>query len=140
MKSRPMLTQSDVQRLLQEGESYARARSWNVTLAVCDDGGHALGLLRMDGASPFTARMAQEKGRTAALTRRESRHYEQVVKERNAFLSAPDLHGLIEGGLPVLVEGHCVGAVGVSGVKSTEDAQIAQAAISALLGGSEPAR
>lgn len=134
MLMRPALAQADVQLLLREAEAFARQQKWNVTIHVCDEGGHALGMIRMDGASPFTTEMAQSKARTAAITRRESKHYELVVKDRPAFLSAPNLQGMIQGGLPILVDGQCVGAVGVSGVQSSEDAQIAQAAIQALLG------
>jgi uncharacterized protein GlcG (DUF336 family) len=133
MQMRPSLSTSDVQLLLREAEAFARQRQWNVSVHICDDGGHALGMIRLDGASPFTAEMAQSKARTAALTRKESRHYEMVVKDRPAFLSAPNLQGMIQGGLPILVAGQCVGAVGVSGVQSAEDAQIAEAAIKALL-------
>ena len=73
-------------------------------------------------------------GLGAALGRRESKGYEDVINQgRTAFLSAPTLEGMLEGGVPVLVDGQCIGAVGVSGVKSNEDAQIARAAIAALL-------
>ena len=86
------------------------------------------------GATPASAQIAQAKARTAALMRRETLGVEQMINQgRTAFLSVPGLDGLLEGGVPVLVDGHCVGAVGVSGVKSTEDAQIARAGIAALL-------
>ena len=92
-----------------------------------------LWLQRLDGAPPISAQIAPAKARTAALGRRESRVYEEMINQgRVAFLSAPGLEGLLEGGLPILVDGHCLGAVGVSGVKSEQDAQVAKAGIAAL--------
>lgn len=135
MKTRPMLTADDVQRLLEAAREEALGQQWAVTIAVVDDGGHPLGLLRLDGASPFTGYMATEKARTAAMGRRESKGYEDIINNgRTAFLSAPVLKGTLEGGVPIVVEGHVVGAVGVSGVKSDQDAQVAKQAIARLLG------
>ena len=105
-----------------------------MTIAVVDDGGHLLALQRLDGAAPISSQIAPAKARTAALGRRESKVYEDMINQgRHSFLSAP-MEGLLEGGVPVLVDGHCLGAVGVSGVKSSEDAQIARAGIAALGG------
>jgi uncharacterized protein GlcG (DUF336 family) len=104
-----------------------------VTFAIVDDGGHLLWLQRLDGAAPISAEIAPAKARTAALGRRESKVYEDMINQgRTSFLSAPALQGMLEGGVPVMVGGQCAGAVGVSGVKSGEDAQIARAAIAAL--------
>jgi uncharacterized protein GlcG (DUF336 family) len=73
------------------------------------------------------------KARTAALGRRESRIYEEMINQgRMSFLSAPEVQGLLEGGVPIMLDGHCVGAVGVSGVKSAEDAEVARTGIAAL--------
>lgn len=84
-------------------------------------------------AAPVSAHIAPAKANTAALGRRESRIYEEMINGgRVSFLSAPDLKGLLEGGVPITKDGACLGAVGVSGVKSTEDAQIARAGIAAL--------
>jgi glc operon protein GlcG len=106
-----------------------------VTIAVVDDGGHLLGLSRLDGAAPLSAHIAPAKARTAALGRRESKAYEDMINQgRYSFLSAPLVEGLLEGGVPVTVEGHTIGAVGVSGVTSAQDAQVAKAGIAALLG------
>ncbi len=132
MNSKPCLALEDVRRIAQASEQEARQNGWAVTIAIVDDGGHLLWLQRLDGAAPVSAQIAPAKARTAALGRRESRVYEEMVNQgRVSFLSAP-LEGLLEGGLPILVEGQCVGAVGVSGVKSSEDAQIARAGIAAL--------
>jgi len=132
MKSKPCLTADDARRIAAASEAEALAHGWAVTIAIVDDGGHLLWLQRLDGAAPISARIAPAKAGTAALGRRESRVYEEMINQgRFSFLSAP-LEGMLEGGVPVLIEGHCVGAVGVSGVKSSEDAQIARAGIAAL--------
>ncbi len=133
MKTKPVLTLEDVRRVAAAAESHALAHDWAVTIAVVDDGGHLLWLQRLDGAPPISAQIAPAKARTAAVGRRESKVYEDVINQgRVSFLSAPTLEGMLEGGVPVLVDGHCIGAVGVSGVKSSEDAEIARAGIGAL--------
>jgi glc operon protein GlcG len=133
MKTRPMLALADVKRIAADAEAETLAHGWAVTIAVVDDGGHLLWLQRLDGAPPVSAQIAPAKARTAALGRRESRLYEEMINQgRTSFLSAPALEGMLEGGVPIVADGHCVGAVGVSGVKSAEDAQIAKAGIAAL--------
>lgn len=133
MQTKPFLTLDDVKKIAAGAEAEARANNWNVVISVVDDGGHLLWLQRMDGAAPISSQIAPAKARTAALGRRESKIYEDMINNgRVSFLSAPVLEGMLEGGVPVMVEGHCVGAVGVSGVKSSEDAQIARAGIAAL--------
>lgn len=133
MKTKPMLTLEDARRIASAAEAEAAAHGWAVVIAIADDGGHLLWLQRGDGAAPVSAEIAAAKARTAALGRRESKVYEDMINQgRSAFLSAPGLRGMLEGGVPILVDGQCVGAVGVSGVKSAEDAQIAKAGIAAL--------
>jgi len=133
MKTKPILTVDDARAIASAAEVEANKNSWAVTLAIVDDGGHLLWLQRLDGAAPISAEIAPAKARTAALGRRESKVYEDMINGgRMSFLSAPALQGMLEGGVPILVDGQCVGAVGVSGVKSTEDAQIARAGIAAL--------
>ena len=133
MKNRPYLLLADVQRIGDAARAEAAANGWAVTIAIVDDGGHLLWLQRLDDAAPASAHLGPAKARTAALGRRESRLYEEMINQgRVSFLSAPMLEGMLEGGVPILVDGHCVGAVGVSGVKSTEDAHIARAGIAAL--------
>jgi uncharacterized protein GlcG (DUF336 family) len=133
MNTKPSLTVEDARRIAAAAEAEARANTWAVTIAIADDGGHLLWLQRLDGAAPISAQIAPAKAQTAALGRRESRVYEEMINQgRTSFLSAPGLSGMLEGGLPILVDGVCVGAVGVSGVKSGEDAQIARAGIAAL--------
>lgn len=135
MKQKAVLTLEDVRTIAQAAEAEALRNHWAVTIAIVDDGGHLLWLQRLDGAAPISAHIAPAKAHTAALGRRETKVYEDIVNQgRTSFLSAPTIEGLLEGGVPVLVDGHCIGAVGVSGVKSVEDAQIAKAGIAALLG------
>ncbi|AZG07716.1 hypothetical protein EGT29_07405 [Pigmentiphaga sp. H8] len=133
MKTKHVLTADDVKKILAAAEAEALANKWAVSIAVVDDGGHLLGLLRLDGAPAISAHIAPSKAHTAALGRRESKVYEDVVNNgRTSFLSVPTIHGMLEGGVPVVVEGETIAAVGVSGVKSNEDAQIARAGIAAL--------
>ena len=129
-----VLTLADVRAIAQAAEAEALAQQWPVTIAIVDDGGHLLWLQRLDGAAAISAHIAPAKARTAALGRRESKVYEDVINQgRMSFLSAPLLDGMLEGGIPVMVDGQCVGAVGVSGVKSSEDAQVARAGIAGLV-------
>ena len=133
MKSRVALEVEDVQAALEAAKAEALKSSWVVSIAVVDDGGHPLGFLRLNEAAPLTAQIAFGKARTAALARRESKFYEDVVKNgRTAFLSVTDLTTL-EGAVPVMIANQCVGAVGVSGVKPDQDAQIANAGVRAIL-------
>jgi glc operon protein GlcG len=110
----------------------AQKNSWKVSIAIVDDSGAALLLERMEGAGPLTAEVAMSKARTSAATRRPSKVWEDRIKERPAFLMFPTGGVLIQGGLPIMHQDECVGAIGVSGVQSHEDEQIAQAGIKAL--------
>ncbi|MFM8511633.1 MAG: GlcG/HbpS family heme-binding protein [Betaproteobacteria bacterium] len=133
MNSKPYLSLEDVRRVAQAAEAEAMKNQWAVTIAITDEGGHLLWLQRLDGAPPVSAHIAPGKARTSALGRRESRVYEEIINQgRTSFLSAPTIDAMLEGGVPIMAQGHCIGAVGVSGVKSTEDAQIAKAGIAAL--------
>lgn len=133
MKNRPALELVDVKTIAAAAEAEALKNQWAVSIAIVDDGGHLLWLQRLDGAPPISAHIAPAKANTAALGQRESRVYEETINGgRVSFLSAPDLKGMLEGGVPIVKDGAFLGAVGVSGVKSTEDAQIARAGIAAL--------
>ena len=133
MKNKSVLELADVKSIAAAAEAEALKNQWAVSIAIVDDGGHLLWLQRLDGAAPISSHIAPAKANTAALGRRESRIYEEVINGgRMSFLSAPDLKGMLEGGVPILKDGQCIGAVGVSGVKSTEDAQVARAGIAAL--------
>lgn len=133
MKTKVFLEMADVKAMAAASEAHALANQWAVTIAIVDDGGHLLWLQRLDGAPAISAHIAPAKAHTAALGRRESKVYEDVVNGgRSAFLSVPAVQGLLEGGVPIMKDGACIGAVGVSGVKSAEDAQIARTGIDAL--------
>ena len=132
MKTRSMLTLEDCRRISAAAEAEAVKNNWNVAIAILDDGGHLLHLIRMDGASPFNARTAVAKGKTAAETRRSTLVWEDRIKGgRNSMLGMPKITP-VQGGLPIVVDGTCIGGVGVSGVQSHEDEQIAKAGIDAL--------
>lgn len=131
MRNRPALTASDVQKMVAACKAEAEKNKWNVTIAVVDDAGYLLSLERMDGAGPMTAEVAAGKARTAAVTRRPTKFWEDRVKERPVFLKFPD-NLPIQGGVPIMHQGECVGAIGVSGVQSHEDEQIANAGVAVL--------
>jgi glc operon protein GlcG len=133
MKNKAFLELADAKLIAAAAEAEALKNQWAVTIAIVDDGGHLLWLQRLDGAAPISAHIAPAKAHTSALGRRESKVYEDVINQgRVSFLSAPTIEGLLEGGVPILKDGQTIGAVGVSGVKSNEDAQIARAGIAAL--------
>lgn len=135
MQTKPVLTLSDVNDILAAARSEAERNGWAVSIAVVDDGGHPLGLTRLDGATAISAYIAIEKARTSALGRRESKSYEGMVNGgRVAFLSVP-LTAMLEGGVPIVVNGQCIGAVGVSNVQPEQDAQIAHAGVSSIVVG-----
>lgn len=133
MKSKAVLESADVKLMAAAAEVEALKNQWAVTIAIVDDGGHLLHLQRLDGAPPISAHIAPSKANTAAMGRRESKVYEDVINGgRTSFLSAPYIQGMLEGGVPIVKDGQCIGAIGVSGVKSSEDAQIARAGMAAI--------
>ncbi|MGO1766459.1 MAG: heme-binding protein [Advenella sp.] len=133
MKTKSVLDQQDVQKILDAAAAHATQNNWAVTIAVTDDGGHLLGLKRLDGAAPISAHIAPAKAHTAALGQRETKGYEDMINNgRVSFLSAPAIEGMLEGGVPVIVDGQTIGAVGVSGVQASQDAEIAKAGIAAI--------
>ncbi len=134
MHTKSVLTSADVKKIAAAAEAEALANNWAVTIAIVDDGGHLLSLHRMDGCAPISAHIAPSKAKTAAMGRRETKIYEDIINNgRTAFLSVPYIDGMLEGGVPVVVDGQVIGAVGVSGVKSEQDAQVAKAGIAAVL-------
>ncbi|PXY00117.1 GlcG/HbpS family heme-binding protein [Halomonas sp. LBP4] len=132
MKTKSVLTLADVNAILDAAQQEAEANGWAVTIAVADDGGHLLGLRRLDGAPAMTPGIATEKARSSALGARETQLFEEMINGgRDAFLSVP-MQGLLSGGVPVLVDGQVAGTVGVSGVKPDQDVQIARAGVAAV--------
>jgi uncharacterized protein GlcG (DUF336 family) len=131
MRSRPCLTLEDCRKITAACEAEAKKNKWSVSIAILDDGGHVLMLTRMDGAAPVTAQIATEKGRSAAVSRRSTKVSEdRIAAGRVALLKMPVLP--VQGGVPIMHQGECVGAIGVSGVQSHEDEAICNAGIAAL--------
>ncbi len=131
MRTKPCLTLADVKKMLAACEAAAAKNKWAVSVAIVDDGGYLLALQRMDGASAITAEVSLGKARTSAMTKRPSKFFEDRIKERPAFAGFP-AGILIQGGVPLIHDNECVGAIGVSGVQSHEDEQVAQAGAAAL--------
>jgi glc operon protein GlcG len=131
MRNKPALTAADVHKMMAACRDEAAKNKWNVTIAVVDDAGYLLHLERLDGAGPMTAEVAAAKARTAAVTRRPTKVWEDLVKDRPVFLKFPE-NLPIQGGVPLMHQGDCVGAIGVSGVQSHQDEQIANAGVAAL--------
>jgi uncharacterized protein GlcG (DUF336 family) len=133
MRNKPALTASDVQQMAAACRAEAEKNKWNVTVAIVDDAGFLLYLERLDGAGPMTAEMATAKARTAAVTRRSTKAWEDMIKDRPVMMKFPD-NMPIQGGVPVMHQNECVGAIGVSGVQSQQDEQIAKAGAAAVGG------
>ncbi|HKG00700.1 MAG TPA: heme-binding protein [Xanthobacteraceae bacterium] len=131
MRNKPCLTAADVKTMMAACLAEAEKNKWSVSVAIVDDSGFLLSFLRMDGAPPISTEVSFGKARTSALTKRPSKFFEDRVKERPAFVNFP-AGILIQGGLPIIHQNECVGAIGVSGVQSHEDEQVAQAGIKAL--------
>jgi glc operon protein GlcG len=133
MQTKQVLSLSDVKKIAAAAERKALENNWAVAIAIVDEGGHLLWLQRLDGVAPISTYIAPAKAKTAALGCRESRIYEEMINNgRIAFVSVPEIEGVLEGGVPIMLNGQCLGAVGVSGVKSAEDAEIAKAGIAVL--------
>lgn len=131
MRTKSALTLTDAQKMLVAAKVEAEKQKWNVTVAVVDDAGRLLLLERMDGARPQTAEVATLKARSAAVTHRSGKVWEDTVKQRPGVIKFPDAFP-VQGGVPILHQGEVIGAVGVSGVQSHEDEQVAMAGIAAL--------
>ena len=131
MRTKPVLSSEDCDKIYAACKAEAQKNKWSVTVAIVDDGGHVLLLKRMDGAAPVTAEIAELKSRSAAISRRSTKVSEdRIAAGRVALLRMPPLP--VQGGVPIMVQGECVGAVGVSGVQSHEDEQVCNAGIAAL--------
>ncbi len=131
MRNKPSLMSADVKKTLAACEAEATKNNWAVAIAIVDDGGFLLGFTRMDGAALISAEVSLGKARTSAMTKRPSKFFEDRVKDRPAFVTFP-AGLLIQGALPIMHQNECVGAIGVSGVQSHEDEQIALAGVKAL--------
>jgi uncharacterized protein GlcG (DUF336 family) len=132
MITKPVLSLDDIKKIAAAAEAEAIKNNWAVTIAIVDDGGHLLWLQRLDGAAPLSSHIAPAKARLSALGRRETKIYEDMINGGRTSFVVPMVEAPLEGGVNIVVDGHTIGAVGVSGVKSSEDAQIAKAGIAAL--------
>jgi glc operon protein GlcG len=132
MRQKPALTSTDCHKMMAACIAEAQKNKWAVTIAIVDDSGAALLLERLDGAGAISATVAMGKAQTSALTKRPSKFFEDRVKERPGFVTFPTPGVMFQGGVPIVHQGECVGAIGVSGVQSHEDEQVAQAGVTAL--------
>lgn len=131
MRHKPSLTATDAEQMMLAARAEADRRGWKVSIAIVDEGGYLLRLDRLDGAGLQTPEVATMKARSAALSRMPTKRLEEITKERNGMLRFPDRLP-IQGGLPIMHDGECVGGIGVSGVQSSEDEEVAAAGIAAL--------
>jgi glc operon protein GlcG len=130
MKTKPVLTMQDCEKIQVAARAEAVKNKWNVTIAIVDDGGHLLSLIRGDGAPPVSAEIAEMKAHGAAVARRSTKVSEDRIASRPALVKMPVLP--VQGGVPILHQGECVGGIGVSGVQSHEDEIVCNAGIAAL--------
>jgi uncharacterized protein GlcG (DUF336 family) len=131
MRTKPCLTSADARQMMAACLAEAERNSWNVTIAIVDDSGTLLSLERMDGAPAISATVAPDKAKASALTKQTTKFWEDRVKERPAFANFP-AGSLIQGAVPIIHQGECVGGIGVSGVQSSQDEQVARAGLTAL--------
>ena len=132
MRTKPCLSLTDVQKILAACEAEAVKNRWNVAIAIVDDSGSVILLERLDGCGAISSDVAVKKAQTAALTKRPTKFFEDRVKERPGFVTFPTPGVMFQGGLPLVHQNECVGAIGVSGVQSHEDEQVAQAGVNVL--------
>src|SRR4051794_34633225 len=126
------ITLEAAKQMAAAGETEARKNGWNVAIAVVDAGGGLILFHKLDETQPGSIAVAQGKARAAALFKRPSKAIEDAIAAgKQGFLTVEGIVP-IQGGLPVLADGKVIGAVGVSGVTSAQDEQVAQAALGAL--------
>lgn len=131
----PAITLEQAKKVLAAAETEARKNDWNVVVAIVDTGGNLVVLQRMDDTQIASITVAQQKAWSAAGYRRSTKTFEETVAAGPAGARTLALHGAmpVEGGLPVVVNGKIIGAIGVSGVTSQQDGQIASAGVGALV-------
>jgi glc operon protein GlcG len=125
------LTLDAAKKMAAAAEAEAVKNKWNVVIAVVDDGGHLIYLQRMDGTQTGSIEVAMGKARTAMAFKRPTKVFDELAKTRPSIVTLGDVV-LLEGGIPIKVGEQVIGAMGVSGVTSQQDAQIAEAGIAAL--------
>src|SRR5688572_27948846 len=128
MRMKPALTLDDAKKLLAAAEDEAMRNKWEVVIAILNDGGRIVAVHRMDGARPGNDQIAIAKATTSAMTCRPSVVWEKWIEgPHKAYATFPFIAA--QGGLPIIIDGDLIGAIGVSGVRSSEDEQIAMTAI-----------
>ena len=133
MRNKPQMTLEDAYKIADAARGAAAKRNGSAgTIAIVDSGGHLLYLERPDRQSPNSVEIATLKARTSAIFRSPTKTLEDVAKDRPGTLAFPNRLP-VQGGLPIMFEGQCVGGIGVSGVKSHEDEQVASVGLNALL-------
>jgi glc operon protein GlcG len=132
MRNKPCLTADDAHKMMAACKAEAQKNKWAVAIAIVDDSGAALLLERLDGCGAISSHVAMGKAQTSALTKRPSKFFEDRVKERPGFVTFPTPGVMFQGGVPIMHQGECVGGIGVSGVQSHEDEQVAAAGVKAL--------
>ena len=132
MRNKPCLTSADCHKMMAACIAEAQKNKWNVAIAIVDDSGAVMLLERLDGCGAISSDVAVKKAQTSALTKRPSKFFEDRVKERPGFVTFPTPGVMFQGGVPIMYQGECVGAIGVSGVQSSQDEQIARAGVAAL--------
>lgn len=131
MKTKTVLTAEDAAAITAACKAEADQNGWKMSVAVVDDGGRLLSLVRFDGAGYATANVALSKAETSAMNRAPSAAAEKLALDRPTMLALRDRLAL-QGGLPALKDGECLGAVGVSGGLSPQDEQVAKAGLAAI--------
>jgi glc operon protein GlcG len=132
LADRKALTLEGAKRIMSAAEAEASKNKWNVAIAIVDEGGELVLFQKLDETQVASVDIAIGKARTAARFRRPSKALEDTVAKGRSTLMAIEGILPLEGGVPIVVEGRVIGAVGVSGVASQQDAQIAEAGIAAL--------
>jgi uncharacterized protein GlcG (DUF336 family) len=132
LATRKAITLSTAKQIATAAEAEARKNNWNVVICIVDEGGHLIYLQRMDETQLASVEIAQGKARTAVLYKRPTKAMEDAVAGgRNVVMTLPGALP-VEGGLPISVEGRVIGAIGVSGVMSAQDAQVARAGLAVV--------
>jgi uncharacterized protein GlcG (DUF336 family) len=137
MKTKHYLTSSDTLEMINACREEALRNKWTVSIAIVDDGGYLLHLERLDGAGPQTPELATLKASTAALSRFSTKLIEDLIKERPALVTFPRRLP-VQGGLPITYDGEVVGAIGISGMRSEQDEQVAQAGLASFQSRNQP--
>ena len=132
MRQKPSLTADDCHKMMAACKAEAQKNKWAVAIAIVDDSGAAILLDRLDGCGAISSHVAMGKAQTSAVTKRPSKFFEDRIKERPGFVTFPTPGVMFQGGVPIIHQGECVGGIGVSGVQSHEDEQVAQAGVNAL--------